>query len=191
MSHMNPSATLNADSLGLRSPRLYIASLCLIAGNVILPALAHHIPGGGPALMPLFFFTLIAGWEFGLSCALLTALGSPLISFALTGMPRPSALMGVILSSIALGLLAAVFSTLFSTTGRSRRGSASWGVRLVSLAAIVAMHQALLMGLALSNGLDPALKGLVMRLPGTLLQILGGCAVIGLMERFISRDAQR
>ncbi len=191
MSHMNPSATLNAGSMGLRSPRLYIASLCLIAGNVILPALAHHIPGGGPALMPLFFFTLIAGWEFGLSCALLTALGSPLISFALTGMPRPSALMGVILSSIALGLLAAFFSTIFSTTGRSRRGVATWGVRLAFLAAIVAMHQALLMGLALSNGLDPALKGLVMRLPGALLQILGGCAVIGLMERFISRDAQR
>ncbi|HNX94607.1 MAG TPA: hypothetical protein PKL14_05555 [Holophaga sp.] len=190
MSHMNPSATLNAGSMGLRSPRLYIASLCLIAGNVILPALAHHIPGGGPALMPLFFFTLIAGWEFGLSCALLTALGSPLISFALTGMPRPSALMGVILSSMALGLLAVVFSPLFSK-GRSRGGVATWGVRLVSLAAIVAMHQALLMGLALSNGLDPALKGLVMRLPGALLQILGGCAVIGLMERFISRDAQR
>ena len=31
----------------------------------------------------------------------------------------------------------------------------------------------------------------LLRRPGALLQILGGCAVIGLMERFISRDAQR
>ncbi len=59
------------------SVRTYGFCLLFIAGNILLPQLCHLIPDGGKILLPIYFFTLIAGYKFGLKVGLLTAVLSP------------------------------------------------------------------------------------------------------------------
>ena len=178
MSHTHENPMPADRSLGLADPSLYLASSLLVAGNVVLPVLVHRIPMGGPALMPILFFTLIAGWEFGLPAALFTATLSPLVSHGVTGMPQAQALTGVILSSAALGLAAVAIS-------RRCRGAI-----LLGLALAVLVHQVLVASAGcLVMGVGPALRGHALRIPGILLQVLGGWAVLNGLQRLRSREA--
>ena len=48
-------------SLNYSNVKTYLFALLFIAGNIALPQLCHLIPYGGPTLLPIYFFTLIAG----------------------------------------------------------------------------------------------------------------------------------
>ena len=60
--------------------RTYLFAFLFIAGNIVLPQLCHMIPQGGLILLPIYFFTLVAAYKFGLRVGLLTALLSPLVN---------------------------------------------------------------------------------------------------------------
>jgi hypothetical protein len=168
----NPAVVQQPLSLG--DLRLYLATSALVLGNVLLPLAIHRIPDGGRIFLPIFFFTLIAGWRFGALAGLLTGLLSPLANHFLTGMPPALALQSLIVQSILLGLLASVVAA------RSRRLS------LPLLALVVALHQALiLLPLLLRAGLQPTLATLQLRVPGIGLQILGGFALLWFMGRHL------
>ena len=168
------NAATPQEHLSLGDARLYLATAALVAGNVVLPALVHGIPNGGRILLPIFFFTLIAGWRFGLVAALLTAVLSPLANHILTGMPPTPMLTGIIAQSAALGLVAWVVASHTTRT------------TLPLVALVVVLHQALLALPALSHGgLMATLGALQLRSPGLLLQILGGFAVLRLLERWL------
>ena len=79
------SAQLHA--YGFASVKTYLLSGIFIAGNILLPQLAHLIPQGGLIFLPIYFFTLIAAYKFGLKVGLITAVFSPLINSLLFGMP--------------------------------------------------------------------------------------------------------
>ena len=49
-------------SLNYSNVKTYLFALLFIAGNIALPQLCHLIPYGGPTLLPIYFFTLIAGY---------------------------------------------------------------------------------------------------------------------------------
>jgi hypothetical protein len=124
--------------------------------------------------LPIFFFTLIAGWRFGAKAAVLTAVLSPLANHFLTGMPPAQMLQGIILQSALLGCLAAIAAS------RSARPT------LTLLAGVVLAAQALaLLPVLLQAGWQAGLAALQFRLPGLLLQILGGYAVLRLMGRYL------
>jgi hypothetical protein len=78
--------------LSVKEARFYLYTSLLIAGNIAFPALCHMVPNGGPMLLPIYFFTLIAGYRFGLAAGLATAILSPLANHVLTGMPPLSML---------------------------------------------------------------------------------------------------
>jgi hypothetical protein len=160
----------------LDDARLYLATAAMVAGNVLLPSALHRFPAAGPMLMPILFFTLVAGWRFGARAALLTALLSPLANHALTGMPPAAALPGIILHSALLGCLAALSGA---------RGSRPTLARL-ALVALGAQALALLPLLARA-GWRPCLGALGFHLPGLLLQVLGGLAALRLMARWLPR----
>ena len=156
--------------LGLADARLYLASSALVLGNVLLPYALHSIPDGGRMFLPLFFFTLVAGWRFGARAALLTGVLSPLASHFLSGMPPAAALQGLMLQSILLGLLAAFAAS---------RGAQSALALLAGLVVVVLAHQALILApRAVLAGLPAAVAAFRFHLPGILLQILGGFAVL-------------
>ena len=174
----NPSAAPTAfhESLNLGEARLYVAAAAMVAGNLLLPFALHRVPGGGLMFLPIFFFTLVAGWRFGAQAAVLTAVLSPLANHFLTGMPPAAALQDLILQSALLGALAALMAA------RSSRPT------LTLLALVVAAHQALVLFPTLIHaGWQPCLAALKFRAPGLLLQVLGGLAVLRLMGRFLPR----
>ena len=174
-SSSNPMATrqpLSAEYL-----RLCLATAAMVLGNVLLPYAVHRIPDAGRALLPIFFFTLIAGWSFGAKAGLLTGVLSPLANHFLTGMPPGPVLQALMLQSALLGFLASV------AAARSRRPT------LPLLTLVVLLHQALiLLPQVLQAGIRPVLGTLELRLPGLLLQVFGGFALLWFMGRHLPQS---
>lgn len=169
MSTTRSSASVLPRPLGLGDVRLYLVTAAMVLGNVALPWAVHRIPDAGRMLLPIFFFTLVAGWRFGARAGVLTALLSPLANHALTGMPPAPMLQGIILQSALLGLLAAAM------------GARGLKPALGRLALVVLAHQVLLVLPALVQaGPAAAVAGLRLHLPAILLQLLGGYGVLRL-----------
>ena len=132
-------------SSGYREARTYLAAALFIAGNVALPQLCHLVQSGGPAMLPIYFFTLVGAYKYGWRVGLLTAVASPLANAALFGMPAVAVLPAILLKS---ALLAAVvlFYQLVGSAGE-------W---------------------ALTGSLAAAVQDFRIGIPGMLLQVFGG-----------------
>ena len=52
--------TVKLYSLNYSNVKTYLFALLFVAGNIALPQLCHLVPAGGPTLLPIYFFTLIA-----------------------------------------------------------------------------------------------------------------------------------
>lgn len=175
MSNPSPTPAAFHESLQLDDLRLYAAVAAMVAGNLLLPFAFHQFPGGGLMFLPIYFFTLVAGWRYGARAAVATALLSPMANHFLTGMPPTAMLQEIVLQSALLGALAAIIA------GRSARPT------LAKLALLVLAHQVLvLLPTLVHTGWQPCLAALTFRSPGLLLQILGGFAVLRLMGRYLS-----
>ena len=72
---------------GLNELKTYLFVLLFVAGNIILPQLCHLIPDGGKMFLPIYFFTLVASYKYGVKVGLMTAVLSPIINSLLFGMP--------------------------------------------------------------------------------------------------------
>ena len=59
-------------SLSFSNVKTYLFAFLFVAGNIALPQLCHLVPMGGPTLLPIYFFTLIAAYKFGFRVGLLT-----------------------------------------------------------------------------------------------------------------------
>ena len=114
-------------------------------------------------LLPIYFFTLVAGWRFGLAAGLATAVLSPLANHALTGMPVQSMLPAILVKSVLLAAIASLIARRF-------------GLSLLAVAIAVLGYQVaggIVEGF-LSASLAAALADFRVGLPGMVLQILGG-----------------
>lgn len=167
------------ETLGIGDVRLYGVTALMVAGNVALPSLVHALPGGGQAFLPILFFTLVVAWRHGLLAGLATALASPLVNHALTGMPPVPVLGGILLQSAILAVLAARIARSVTRTTPA------------ALACVVGIHQALwVLGAAVTAGAPAALALARTHAPAILLQVLGGYLVLAALERFApARDA--
>lgn len=165
--------TLRLQSLPFGSTRTYIAAAAFIIGNIALPQLFHMVPQGGVTWLPIYFFTLIGAYMFGWRVGLLTALASPLINALAFGMPAVAALPAIMLKS---GLLAA-----FAGIAASRYRKASLGL----LIAVVLGYQTVgtLGEWILKGDFFMACQDFRIGIPGMLLQIIGGWALINLFIR--------
>ena len=174
---MSQAATLDLPQpLGLSDARFYLATAAMVLGNVALPYAVHRMPGAGSVLLPIFFFTLLAGWRFGAKAGILTGLLSPLANHWLTGMPPAPMLWSLIWQSALLGGLAAFAAS------RERRPT------LRALALVVLAHQVLVLSPRfIEGGMAGVLTTFRMRLPGLLLQVVGGFVVLQSMFFHLSR----
>lgn len=157
--------------------RTYLIALMFIAGNIILPQLCHLVPQGGPRWLPIYFFTLIAAFRHGRAVGLVTAIASPAVNSLLFGMPAADTLPVIMAKGILLTLAAGHFA------GQHRLG------RPAALALTVITYQALSCAILALIG-RPAtalLQELTLGLPGLLLQILGGWAVLHGLQQLSSR----
>ena len=89
---METSAKAKLYSLNYSNVKTYLFTLLFVAGNIALPQLCHLVPYGGPTLLPIYFFTLIAAYKYGFRVGLLTAILSPVINHLLFDMPSEAVL---------------------------------------------------------------------------------------------------
>jgi hypothetical protein len=160
--------TVKLYSLSYKESKTYLFALIFVAGNIVLPQLCHLIPGGGLQWLPIYFFTLIAAYKYGISVGLLTALASPLVNSLLFGMPPTSALPVIIIKSVLLAAGAAYASRL------------SGKISLLAIAAAVVAYQVVgtLVEWAIVADFFRALKDVSTGYPGLLVQIFLGYAVL-------------
>ena len=151
-------------SLPYREAKTYWVASLFVAGNVVLPQLCHLIPQGGVMWLPIYFFTLIGAYKYGWRVGVLTAVLSPLVNYALFGMPAVAVLPAILLKSCVLALVAGFVAAKF------RRAS------LLLLAAVVLAYQ-IIGGLgewAMTGSWQVAMQDFRIGVPGMLVQIFGG-----------------
>lgn len=163
-----------AVNLTITNYRTYLFAALFIAGNILLPQLCHMIPDGGKIWLPIYFFTLIASYKFGIRVGLLTALLSPLCNHLLFGMP-PAGMLPVLLVKSSLLAVAASWIAL-----KSRKLS------LLHIALVVLAYQ-VTGGMAewgISGSLTAALQDFRLGFPGMFLQVVGGWYVLKLLAKY-------
>ena len=168
------ASNVNLYTWGYRESKTYLAALLFVIGNIALPQICHLVPQGGMMLLPIYFFTLIGAYKFGWKVGLLTAVFSPLVNSALFGMPMPAVLPAILLKSILLALAAGFVAYKYNK------------VSIALLLATVLAYQILgtLGEWAMKGDLYLAMQDFRIGIPGMLLQIVGGYAVIKyLMKR--------
>ena len=78
--------TVRLHSLTLADAKTYLFATLFVLGNIVLPQLAHLVPQGGFIFLPIYFFTLIAAYKYGIHVGMLTAIMSPIANHLLFGM---------------------------------------------------------------------------------------------------------
>lgn len=158
----------------ITSGRTYGFALFFIAGNIILPQLCHLFPEGGKIFLPVYFFTLLASYKFGLKVGLLTAILSPLCNHWLFGMP-PAGMLTIILIKSSLLAFAGAW-----VAAKSR------SVSLVHLAIVVLVYQ--IIGGVVEWGIEgnffAALQDFRLGWPGMLLQVILGWFILRRLAAF-------
>lgn len=161
--------------------RLYLIALGFAAGNLLLPMAVHTIPNGGLIFLPLFFFTLIAAYAEGVNAGLLVALASPLLNYAMTGMPDMTMLPIVLFKSLFIAVGAAILARRLSR------------VHLAAIAGLVVAMQALgaLLEWVLSGSLSQALHAAWLGIPGMILMVVGGYILLRWIAGVRGKDAAK
>ncbi|MDO9515327.1 MAG: ECF transporter S component [Syntrophales bacterium] len=161
--------------------RLYVYVSLFVALDVSVPWLCHIIhPLAGPTFLPLFFFVLLAGILFGWRAGILVGMLTPLMSYALSGMPLPQALLRIITEAAVYGLAVGLL-----------RGYFRFGMIASLVGAIIVGRLAsfTLMALTLnfSHSANLAWQAAKTGWPGIVLQLLLLPLIVVLLERLYSR----
>lgn len=161
-------------SLSFSNVKTYLFALLFVAGNIALPQLCHVVPLGGPTLLPIYFFTLIAAYKFGFRVGLLTALISPIINHLLFGMPAAAALAAILVKSSLLAGAAAL-------AARHTKN-----VSLMALLGVILAYQVVgtTFEWALCGNFFAAVQDFRIGVPGMLIQWFGGYALLKAISKY-------
>lgn len=168
---MNAQAGLY--SLESSNFKTYLFAFLFASGNIVLPQLCHLLPAGGPTLLPIYFFTLIAAYKYGWRVGLLTALLSPLANSWLFGMPSAGVMPYILIKSGILALAAA------------GAAHAAGKISLAALAAAVLVYQVIGTAFewAFIGDFYLAVQDFRIGIPGMLIQVFGGYGILKLLTR--------
>lgn len=156
--------TVRLHSLTLADAKTYLFATLFVVGNIVLPQLAHLVPQGGFIFLPIYFFTLIAAYKYGIHVGMLTAIMSPIANHLLFGMPPSAVLPAIIIKSVSLAIAAALAAKHFKK------------VSLLGILLAIVAYQ--LVGTAFewatTQSLYIALQDVRLGMPGILIQLFGG-----------------
>ena len=161
---MENTTSVKLYNLDFDQVKTYLFATLFVAGNIILPQLCHLIPNGGLIFLPIYFFTLIAAYKYGMKVGLMTAVLSPIINSLLFGMPPATVVPSILIKSIFLAVSAAWIAE------KSQKVSL-WTILLVVLAYQIfgCMVEWLIEG-SFAAGFNDFRLGI----PGMLIQWIGG-----------------
>ena len=148
---------------GLNELKTYLFVFLFVAGNIILPQLCHLIPDGGKMFLPIYFFTLMASYKYGVKVGLMTAVLSPVITSLFFGMPALALLPAILTKSVVLALAA---SFVANKTQK---------VSIVNLLIVVLAYQCVgtLAEWAMTSSFYVAIQDFRLGIPGMVLQLFG------------------
>lgn len=148
---------------GLNELKTYLFVFLFVAGNIILPQLCHLIPDGGKMFLPIYFFTLIASYKYGVKVGLMTAVLSPVVNSLFFGMPALALLPAILIKSVVLALAA---SFVANKTQK---------VSIVNLLIVVLAYQCVgtLAEWAMTSSFYVAIQDFRLGIPGMVLQLFG------------------
>lgn len=169
---MNTDA-LKFQSLSLNNTKAWIAIGSFIVANILFPQLFHQIHLGGVTWLPIYFFTLVGAYRYGWKVGLVTALLSPLVNSMLFGMPTVASLPAITLKSALLAGAAGYAAHRFHK------------VSILILTGVVLAYQMVgtLGEWIICGDFIDACQDFRIGIPGMLLQIFGGWAVIKLIRK--------
>ena len=148
--------------------KTYVFASVFILGNLLLPQLIHFVPNGGSTFLPIYFFTLIAAYKYGIRVGLLTAVLSPIINSLLFGMPIVIFLPIIVIKSSLLALAAGLIANYFGK------------VTFLILILVVLAYQ--IVGTTIEwvmlKDFQAALQDFIIGFPGMIIQIVGGYFVL-------------
>ena len=173
------SATISSD---VRMARTYLLAALFVVGNIALPQLVHFIPGGGPMLLPIYFFTLIAAWRYGFTTGLVTALASPLINHLLVGMPSAEMLPVLLSKSVLLASAAGYISYRL-------RGEVS--IKWLIVVVLAYQLPGMLIELGVTGSWTMAFQDIRVGWLGMMVQVVGGYFLIPALRAMINDGASR
>lgn len=148
---------------GLNELKTYLFVLLFVAGNIILPQLCHLIPDGGKMFLPIYFFTLVASYKYGVKVGLMTAVLSPIINSLLFGMPVIALLPAILTKSVVLALAASFVAN------RTHK------ISIVNLLIVILTYQFVgtLAEWAMTSSFYVAIQDFRLGIPGMILQLFG------------------
>jgi hypothetical protein len=160
-------------SLGYKETKAYLFATLFIAGNIVLPQLAHLLPNGGLTLLPIYFFTLIAGYKYGVRVGLLTAVLSPIVNSLLFDIPPVTALPVILIKSVLLAITASL--------------AAHYGKNISLGGVFIAVAAYQIIGTAFEwmivGDFYHAIQDFRIGIPGMLLQLFGGYALLKVIAK--------
>ena len=167
------SQTVKLYSLPLLSLNTLFAVMIFVGANIAFPQLVHLIPKGGLIFLPIYFFTIVASYKYGLSVGLLTAVLSPLANHVFFTMPSAEVLPILMVK----GVLAASVASMVAKKTQN--------VTLIGLLIVVFGYQVLgsVAEWTMTSSLSAALQDFKIGLPGMALQILGGYSVLKMLSK--------
>lgn len=165
--------TVQLHSLSFSNTRTYLFATLFVLGNMALPQLVHLMPQGGLIWLPIYFFTLVGAYKYGWRVGMLTALASPVVNSLLFCMPAVAALPAIMLKSVLLAAIAGFVAHRFHK------------VSLLLLLGVIVGYQVLgtLGEWAMKGDLTAACQDFRIGIPGMLVQLFGGYAVIKYLIR--------
>ncbi|MDR0332806.1 MAG: ECF transporter S component [Dysgonamonadaceae bacterium] len=167
------TSTVKLYSFGLSNVKTYIFAVIFIIGNLLLPQLIHGIPQGGLIFLPIYFFTLIAAYKYGVYAGLLTGMLSPVINHILFGMPPVHVLPAILVKSVILAIAAAFAAKYFRK------------ISIVGILLAILTYQIIGTGIEwlLVKDFATAVQDFRLGIPGLLIQLLGGFLVLKAIEK--------
>ena len=118
--------------------------------------------------LPIYFFTLIAAYKYGLNVGMLTAILSPVVNYLIFGMPPLAVLPIILIKSSLLAVAAAMVAQRTQV------------VSVLNLLLVVLLYQ--VVGTAFEwiivGDFWVAVQDFRIGLPGMLIQIVGGYFVL-------------
>ena len=142
-------------------PSTYLKATLFVVLSVLTPMLMHQFSLGGTTFLPLLFITFLAAFRFGWAVGILSAVASPLVSNALTGMPPGIILYVVLAQCVLIALLVGLFT----------RGSlriSFWQV----LGVIVAYQLVAFVVVSIYLNASLAFDAIIVSIPGMIIQLV-------------------
>lgn len=160
--------------LTFKETKTYVITSILIIGSLILPQIFHLIPNGGPIFIPIFFFTLIGSYKYGIKVGILLSIFSPITNFFIFGMPPLSMLFELVIVSVVLSIIASYIAL------KTKRISLLGIFIAVTFAQIVALFTNMLLGYSIIESWN----FFTTSIPGMAFQLFGGYFMLKLLAKY-------